>query len=299
MHPEKKHIDLHIHSNYSDGALSPEALVSLARQRGIAAIAITDHDTMAGIPEAYDVGRKQNVELIPGVEISALHNGTSMHILGYGLDHEEEGLQRGLGVLQDARRTRNQGIITKLNTLGIHISLGELSRPNGGQIGRPHIARLLVKKRVVKTVNQAFALYLRNKGSAFVDSYKFPAEEAIGMIRSAGGLAFLAHPASLDPSLALLPALFRDLKEMGLSGFELYYPKHSATTWRTLKKMGDEAGLLFCGGSDFHGDMRRDTPLGGNSKFNQVPYNVWLVMQDALKIVKNERLPSANSPSRS
>ena len=282
MQTENKRIDLHVHSSFSDGTLAPKNLVALARQRNVAAIAITDHDTMAGIPEALDEGRNQEVEVIPGIEISALHNGTAMHMLGYGLNHEGPGLQEGLTALQEARHIRNKGIIAKLNKMGIKINLAELTRPSGGQIGRPHIASLLVKKGVVKTVNQAFFRYLKNNGPAFVDSYKLPAAEAISLIKNAGGLAFLAHPAGIDPTLSSLAVLLEDLKNLGLSGLELYHPKHSAKTRNILEKLGEDIGLLFSGGSDFHGDLNKDIKLGGNSQFDHVPFELWQEIQKKL-----------------
>ena len=297
MQTEKTRIDFHIHSSYSDGILSPKALVGMARKRGVAAIAVTDHDTMAGTPEAIDEGNKQGVEVIPGVEISALLNDISMHILGYGLNYEESGLQEGLAVLQKARHDRNLGILEKLNKLGIAIDFAELRRSTVGQIGRPHIARLLVKKRVVKSVHQAFLLYLKKNRPAFVDSYILPAAEAIRMIREAGGLAFLAHPASIDPTLASLPALLRALKDMGLAGLELHHPNHSAKTRKILRKMGEDTGLLFSGGSDFHGDISKEKPLGGGSKFDHVPYEFWQEMQHTLAAHKTHKCSSSKALS--
>ncbi len=286
MQTTKKRIDLHVHSHYSDGTLSPRSIMELARKKDIAAVAITDHDTMEGIPEALAYGQEQNVEVISGVEISAQHNNVSIHILGYGFDHQDPTLQKSLAILQEARIVRNQGIISKLNKLGVAIDLAELTQHHVGQIGRPHIARLLTKKGVVKSVNQAFFLYLRNNGPAYVESYKFPLEEAISIIRKAGGLAFLAHPVCIDPTLKTLPGLLHDLKNLGLDGLELYYPNHSARAQKILKKIGEDEGLLFSGGSDFHGDIRKDIPLGGSSKAGYVPYDLWRILLNALKSAK-------------
>ena len=286
MQTIQKRIDLHVHSHYSDGTLSPRSIMELARKRGIAAVAITDHDTMEGTAEALAHGREQNVEVISGVEISAQHDNIAMHILGYGLDHQDPVLQKKLTVLQDARNVRNKGIISKLENLGVDIDLAELTRHNVGQLGRPHIAKLLQKKGVVRSINQAFFLYLRRNGPAYVESYKFPAAEAISIIQNAGGLAFLAHPACIDPSLKSLPRLLHDLKILGLDGIELYYPNHSAKTHKILKKTGEDEGLLFSGGSDFHGDIRKDIPLGGSAKSGYVPYDFWLLLLSALKSAK-------------
>lgn len=281
-HTMIKRIDLHTHSNYSDGTLSPAALVDLAKKNNVAAIAVTDHDTMAGTSEAIGQGIKQGVEVIPGIEISAKHNDIAIHILGYGLDQDEPNLRQSLDKLQKARRTRNQAITAKLNNHGIELELAELRQLGKGQIGRPHFARLLVKKGVVKTVNAAFARFLKRGGSAYVECYKLPAAEAIQMIKNAGGLAVLAHPGSIDPTLATLPALLQSLKDNGLAGLELYYPTHSIKICKALKKIGEELDLLFCGGSDFHGDIRKDLPLGGSKKTGRVPYDVWVAMKEKL-----------------
>ena len=289
MPPLIKRIDLHIHSHYSDGTLSPQEIMELARKRGIAAVAITDHDTVAGTPEAFTHGRNQNVEVVSGVEIGAEHNGVSMHILGFGFDYLNPRLQESITILQEARRTRNQEIILKLKKLGVKIDLDELNQHTVGQIGRPHIARLLVKKGVVRSANQAFFQYLKKNGRAFAKGYTFSAAEAIDIIRTAGGLAFLAHPASIDPTLQSLPALLRELKDLGLAGLELYYPGHSAKIQKILRDMGKEEGLLFSGGSDFHGAIRKDIPLGGSSKLDHAPYDLWLALQDALKSGKNNQ----------
>lgn len=283
-----KRIDLHIHSNYSDGTLSPSDLVALAKKNGLAGIAITDHDTMAGTSEAISQGLKQGVEIIPGIEISAKFNDIGIHILGYGLNQNNPDLQNGIDKLQKARQARNQKIIEKLNTLDINMESSDLEKLGRGQIGRPHFARLLVKKRVVKSVNAAFYRFLKKGAEAYVECYKLPAPEAINMIRKAGGLAMLAHPESIDPSLVKLPNIIKALKDNGLAGIELYYPTHSIKTYKLLKKTGEDLGLIFCGGSDFHGDIRNNLPIGGSKKKAHVPYEVLAIIKEQLSQINKQ-----------
>ena len=264
-------IDLHTHSTCSDGLLTPTALLALASRRGLAAIALTDHDTVAGLPEALAQGTVTGVEVISGIEISSGLDGVSLHILGYGFNHEHPGFLAFLKGLQQARRTRNQGILARLHALGISITNEELARIAGDQVGRPHFARLLVQKGLAKNTQDAFSRYLKRGGPAFVEHAKPQAEEAIGHIAEASGLAVLAHPACSDPSLDKIPALVAQLKNYGLAGIETFYPTHSKKVCRFLQTLAARHGLLLSGGSDFHGDKHPATPLGGSAKTIRVP----------------------------
>ena len=273
-------IDLHIHSTFSDGVLKPADIIDLAASQGLKAIAITDHDTAAGTDEAMHRGSERGIEVITGIEISSWHGDTSMHILGYRFNHEDKQFNSRLQLLQDGRETRNARIIENLNTLGINVDFSELLHYSEyGQTGRPHIARLLVDKGVTKTIDLAFKYYLRRGAAAYAERFRFSAHDAIAMIREAGGVAVLAHPSSLDPTLHSIPSLLKDLSRVGLEGVEVYYPSHSPKTVKALLKMADEIGLLITGGSDFHG-MERS---GGNTdqwlhKTN-VPYYIVAAMK--------------------
>ena len=250
-------VDLHIHSTYSDGLLSPVELVDLSCSHGLAAIAITDHDTAAGTPEAMARGVKKGIEVISGIEISSWHNETSMHILGYNFISNDAQFNSRLQLLQNGRETRNVRIFENFKKLGIRLDIAELLRYSEyGQTGRPHIARLLVDKGISKTVDQAFKEYLGRGAAAYAERFRFSAKDAIGMIRDAGGIAVLAHPANLDPTLRTIPPLLRALSKVGLGGVEVYYPSHSPNTVKALLKMARELDLLITGGSDFH-DMQR------------------------------------------
>lgn len=268
-------IDLHIHSTFSDGVLRPSEIVDLASRQGVAAIAITDHDTAAGTAEAVKRGGELGLEVLAGIEISSWHGDTSMHILGYCFDHEDKEFSSRLQLLQDGRQIRNAKIIENLNKLGIRVDTSELLQYSEyGQTGRPHIAKLLVDKGVTRTIDLAFKHYLGRGAAAYAERFRFSARDAIAMIREAGGIAVLAHPASLDSTLRSIPGLLRELCSVGLDGVEVYYPAHSRKTVKALLKMADEFGLLITGGSDFHGMERTGHNLEDWRKSTRIPYEL-------------------------
>jgi hypothetical protein len=272
-------IDLHIHSTYSDGILTPTELVDLASRIGLKAIALTDHDTMAGLPEALARGREQSIEVVPGVEISADHDGRSLHILAYR-PRENRELQEMMARLQQSRRSRNEQIIANLNRLGIAVTALELQPYSPtGQMGRPHIARLLVDRGVVKTADQAFGRYLKKGGLAYAESDKLSAIEVVRTIAGADGIAVLAHPIHADPGLTRLPPLLLALVPAGLAGLEVYYPSHSAAAVRELKQLAARHGLLLTGGSDFHGNSHSGASLGGIGNTLRISYELLAAMK--------------------
>jgi predicted metal-dependent phosphoesterase TrpH len=257
-------IDLHTHSNASDGSFPPRKVVRLAKERGLQALALTDHDTIDGLAEAVAAGQEFGLEIIPGVEISARHANGSMHILGYFLDYESEILARRLVVLKQARKDRNPQIIAKLNDLGIPLTMEQVERiSGGGQVGRPHIARALYEGGYVRSLQEAFDVYLGNNGRAYVSKFRFPPEEALAMIRDAHGIPVLAHPFTLGlhTSETLRP-LLQELMAQGLAGMECYYPEHSSAQEDLYLSLARELGLLITGGSDFHGDNKPEVTLG-------------------------------------
>lgn len=254
-------IDLHIHSTLSDGTLSPVEIVAAARKKGGGVLSITDHDTMAAYPEVVLEGQKQQVEVLPGIEITAHQQELSLHILGFGLQHDSPALATGLRAIQQARHERNQKILAKLNSFNIIISSADL--PQGsGQTGRPHIARALVTKGIVRSEQEAFARFLRKDGAAYVKRQLLPVAQAILLIREAGGLAVLAHPGSLKLGEAELGVLIRQLMALGLSGLEVYHPMNSEKMLQFLKKFCHTSDLVSTGGSDFHGREGDKAPLG-------------------------------------
>jgi predicted metal-dependent phosphoesterase TrpH len=257
-------VDLHTHSTASDGSLTPRELVRLAKERGLAAIALTDHDTVDGLPEAMAAGAEFGLEVIPGVEISARHLLGSMHILGYFLDYTSPRLAERLAVLKQARKERNPRIVAKLNALGIPLTLAQVEAvAGGGQVGRPHIARALLVGGYVRDLQEAFDIYLGNQGKAYVSKFRFPPEEALAMIREAGGIPVLAHPFTLNlHTLPDLRRLLQELQPLGLAGVECYYPEHSPEQEALYLRAARDAGLLVTGGSDFHGDNKPEVSLG-------------------------------------
>jgi predicted metal-dependent phosphoesterase TrpH len=267
-------IDLHIHSTYSDGTMSPAAIVALAKESGIQTISITDHDTMDGVEEALEHGRQTGVEVIPGIEVSTWLENVPMHILGYWCRPDDENLHQRLKKLQDARMERNRQILAKLQALNILISEEELTCYSvHGQAGRPHIAQLMVDKKAVATLEQAFFSYLRRGAAAYAERFKYYADETIDMIREAGGVAILAHPGSLDSTLETTLDLLLKLKKLGLAGVEAYYPTHNSFAVNRIKQMAETLGLVITGGSDFHGSNRSKSPLGGTKKF-RIPHQI-------------------------
>ncbi|MBM4284514.1 MAG: PHP domain-containing protein [Deltaproteobacteria bacterium] len=283
-------IDLHTHSTASDGSLTPAAVVRLARERGLAAIALTDHDTIDGLPEAIRAGVEEGVEVVPGVEISARHPGGSMHILGLLVDYDDGLLDRRLAVLKQARRDRNPQIVAKLNSLGIPVSLDEVEAVSGGgQVGRPHIARALLERGAVRSIQEAFDLFLSNRGRAYVGKFRFPPPEAIAMIRESGGVPVLSHPFTLNVhSVRELRTLLVDLKRMGLAGLEVFYPEHGPDLEGLYRELAKELDLLITGGSDFHGDNKPEVELGRIACQGKITHE----LLDALKEWKMRRDPA-------
>jgi 3',5'-nucleoside bisphosphate phosphatase len=257
-------IDLHIHSTFSDGSMSPTELVEYAYRQGLAAISITDHDTIDGIKEAACAGKRLGVEVVEGLELSIKHRGKELHLLGYLFKTDENALHLALQRLQAARLDRNSRILTKLDDLGVKIELSDLEKVSGhGQCGRPHIAQLLIQKGVVKNMDEAFEKYLASGGSAYAQRQVLQAGEAIAMIKNAGGLAVLAHPQQLEKSGQDVGTLIGVLRAEGLDGVEVYYPTHSRHFKKKLIALAKKHDLLITGGSDYHGSIRPGTTLAG------------------------------------
>ncbi len=282
-------IDLHAHSTASDGSLTPTELVRHARALGLRAIALTDHDTIAGNDEAAQAAAELGVEVVPGVEMSSHYPTGTMHILGYYLDFADPGLQEELARLQRVRAERNLVIAEKLRALGIDLDFEEvlaLAGP-GGQVGRPHFARALLQKGIVGSIDEAFERYLRKGAPAYSAKFRLPPAEAISLIRQAGGVAVLAHPFTLhldnDPPRFL--ALLCELQELGLAGLEVLYSEHSLQQERLYFAAAERCGLLVTGGSDFHGENKEDTELGRGHGNLSIPYRLLEDMKKAHRML--------------
>ena len=257
-------VDLHLHSIYSDGTASPSELAAMAAQHSLSAISLTDHDTVEGTFELQEQARRHNLTVIPGLEISADHDGTPVHILGYGIDPASAELQQWLIPLQEGRSQRNARIISKMRQLGHVIGPDELRSVSGlGQAGRPHIARLLVDKGIVSSINEAFTRYLRRGGSAWFGRFAYSTAESIAMIHRAGGLAVLAHPGQILLKSGTLPLLIARLADYGLDGLEVYYPAHQPAVHKRLKVLARKYALVVTGGSDYHGHNKKYSVMAG------------------------------------
>ncbi|RPH50603.1 MAG: PHP domain-containing protein [Desulfobacteraceae bacterium] len=282
VYSNNRSIDLHIHSTASDGTFSPCEILALATKLNLAAIAITDHDTIDGSKDAIDKGIPSEIKFLTGVEISAapplsFSCSGSIHILGYSLRLNDPVLNQTLYTLQMARKNRNPGIIERLKNIGFDISIEEVTELAGsGQTGRPHIARLMTEKGFAGSINEAFDKYLGKGKPAYVDKYRIECDEAIKIITGAGGIPVLAHPSLIniynDKGLEDLVAA---LKEMGIKGMEVYYPEHSKAQVSCYMKLAKKHKLLITGGTDFHGSLKPDISMGSGRGNFHVPYNLY------------------------
>ncbi len=282
-------IDLHIHSTASDGTFSPAEILALAQDLNLAAIAITDHDTINGSKEALGIGVPPSLKFLTGVEISASpppsfpYSG-SLHILGYSIKIDNPLLNKTLATLQEARKTRNPGIIDRLNSMGIAVSMDELlNEVGGGQLGRPHIARLMVKKGYVESIKEAFDKYLGKGKPAYVDKYRIDCSRAIEVILDAGGIPVIAHPYLLNPgNIEEIEEFVITLKAMGLKGIEVYYPEHSQDNISKLEDIANRHGLLMTGGTDFHGSLKPEIKMGSGKGNFLVPYILYEKLMESI-----------------
>ncbi len=241
-----KTLDLHVHSLYSDGRLEPEELAARAARNNVAALAVTDHDTMAGAAEKAAACARRGIECVHGVEISCELRGGEAHILSLFADPDSPELGR-IDFLSASRKRRMERMLEKLAAIGIDIRMEDLPVPADGVYGRPHLARALMAKGVVKSVNEAFKRYLYDAGPVHTEKTRLPAEEGIAVAKRLGGVAVLAHPG--------VSGWLGDLDEfarLGLDGVEVYHPKHGGETVARLLRLCGEKGLLVSGGSDFH-----------------------------------------------
>ncbi len=243
--------DFHTHSTFSDGTLSPTALIELAYRNGVRIMALTDHDTTDGLPEAFTCAAKlPGFTLVPGIEMSTDIPGNEVHILGYFIDTADSAFQAALARFQDSRLNRGQKMVEKLRQMGMGITWQRVQELAGeGAVGRPHIAQALLEKGYVTTFNQAFDLYLNRNGPAYVEREKMTPEEILELLLSAGGLPVVAHPRDLNG----LDGLLEGWKAAGLVGMEVYYQDYTETEIGHLKALADRHELIPLGGSDYHG----------------------------------------------
>jgi len=244
-------VDLHAHTTFSDGMLSPEDLVARAVDKRLAALAVTDHDTVEAIPRARAAAGAV-LQLVPGIEMSTAFEGADLHILGYYLDPEHGALRERLVGFQEERRRRALAIVERLRELGLPVDLDQvLALAGPGVIGRPHVAEAMVRAGLVTDFDEAFERYLGAQAPAYVPRPAFSPAEAIRLIHAADGVSVLAHPGSQMPD-----SVIERLRDEGLRGIEVWHPQHGGATVRRYQALAQRLGLLTTGGSDFHGEHR-------------------------------------------
>jgi len=260
----KRRIDIHIHTTASDGLLTPEEVVEIAKKEELSAISITDHDTIDGYLAAKKKAEQLEIELIPAVELSTSHKGEDFHLLGYLIDCENPEFLKKISSFQEERRVRGEKMVEKLNELGIDLSMETVKSIAGkGAVGRPHLADALLKEEFVHTYEEAFARYLGYHAPAYVSKRFLTPQEGIELIHLVRGVAVLAHPGTCRSQHAIY-----DFLELGLDGIEAYHSKHDRETAQHYINLANKLGLIYTGGSDCHG-RRGGKVLIGTVK---VPY---------------------------
>ncbi len=257
-------IDLHVHTTASDGQYTPAQIIEKASEKNIKVIAITDHDSFAGVNEAMTAGEKLGIKVIPGIELNISFPTGEFHLLGLGINNPSDSLKCIVENVIKYRNERNQAIISKMNEDGVQITLDELLTdfPNT-VIGRPHFAAELVKHGVVKTRQQAFDQYLARGRKWYTPRICTNLDEAIVAIRESGGVPVVAHPMSLYLSWGKLPDMLKDCYDKGVAGIEAFHPGARVTECLRLEELGRKIGFIITAGSDFHGEkIRADRKLG-------------------------------------
>lgn len=261
----KKKIDLHTHSTASDGTLTPGELAALAKEKGLSAVALTDHDTLDGVAVFQEACEALGIEAVTGVEISAKYK-TEMHILGLFVSLQDPVFREKLRMLKEARLERNRKVLTLIQRQGMKITEADFFQEGKKlgleHIGRAHIARALVEKGYASSIQDAFDQYLRKGRCCYAQRHTFSPEESIRMIKEAGGLAVLAHPVYITKEEEELRQLLKQLKSYGLDGVECYYSTYPPSYRDLCLRLSAELGLLPSGGSDFHADNKPDIELG-------------------------------------
>jgi 3',5'-nucleoside bisphosphate phosphatase len=268
-------IDLHTHSTFSDGSLTPEQLVEKAREVGLRAMALTDHDGTGGIGRFLAACARTGLCGIPGVEISADVKRGTLHMLGYFIDHEDQALEGVLRRIRAGREERNREILEKLNRLGFSLAWQEVAAYAGEDVvGRPHFAQAMVAKGYVESKDAAFDRFLAKGRPAYADRFRLSPADSIAAIVRAGGLAALSHPFTLGLGPQALREFVGELAGAGLAGIEVYYSEHTPQQTQEYRSLAESFGLTPTGGSDFHGDMNPAIALGSGFGSLRVPDEV-------------------------
>jgi len=268
------HIDLHVHSNWSDGTLTPREIVVLAKENGLRAVAVTDHDSVGGVPEAMSVGAELGVEVVSGVELSVSDGVSDIHILGYFVDHKDEHFVSELERFKAARLERVKKILAKLKQLEVDIELESVLKiAENGALGRPHVAEALLDSGYVDTFEEAFRRYIGHRSPAYVPKLLLSPKDAFRLVERAGGISALAHPGTVQRD-DLIP----EFVELGMRAIEVWHPKHDRGAVKYYMELAKRYGLAVTGGSDSHGLRTASASVGSE----RVPYSVLVSLREAL-----------------
>lgn len=268
--------DLHIHTTASDGLMNPDEVVRWSSIKRLAAIGITDHDTINGISLAINASSKYKVEIVPGIELSTSLDGEEIHILGYFIDYKKAWFLDILKKIQNSRFERAEKIVYKLNHMGIDVTLEQVINMAGGAaIGRPHIARAMIEKGYAGSIKEAFKFYIGKDCPAYAERYKLSCGEAIDIIKEIGGISVLAHP-----GLIKRKANIEKVIALGIEGIEVYHTKHDDGAVKNALDIASSRKLLITGGSDCHGIKRNNEPILGNCT---VDYKYVRMLKEASK----------------
>lgn len=270
-------IDLHVHSNCSDGTLSPSELVDHAIKKGLAAFALTDHDTVDGLGEAirYASGLPDAPEVIPGIELSTEYHGQDIHMVGLYIDYADKSFLNKLREFVDSRTNRNRKMCRLLQEAGLEVAYGDLLKAYpDAVITRAHYAGYLLEKGYVKSRQEAFDRYLGDHAPCFVPREKVTPAQAVRLILEAGGIPVLAHPILYHMGEKRLESLVAELKEAGLIGIEAIYSTYTSADERQIRMLAAKYGLLISGGSDFHGAAKPGLELGNGYGSLFIPYSL-------------------------
>jgi len=271
------YIDLHTHSTFSDGTLTPEEIVLLAKEKGLKAVAITDHDTLDGIDEFMWAGKKHGIETVPGIEFASYYDflgrKVEIHIVGLFIDHNNATIKTATEKIKQQRYERNIKMIEKLTEIGFPMTYDELYEISGcGNCTRAHYAQLMFKKGYTKTVNEAFDKYISLGLPGHVPRKLITPKEAIEIITAAGGIPVLAHAALYKLDYDAIRKLVKELKVCGLKAMEVMYSTFKPEQEREITRIAKEENLIFSGGSDYHGKNKADIDLGTGRGNLKIPY---------------------------
>ncbi len=276
-------IDLHMHSIFSDGSMTPEELIAEGVKSGLKGMALTDHDTVAGVARFLAAAEQAGMPALTGVEVSADVETGTLHILGYGIDVQNRMLQEHLRWIREGRDERNREILHKLNRMGIRITMEEVSRYAGADVvGRPHIAQALIAGNHARDKRDAFDRFLARGKPAYAERRRLESGSTLELIRLAGGVPVVAHPFTLKRAPRELKQFFSDLKGQGLGGIEVYYSEHTADMQKAFAALAKELGLLMTGGSDYHGAMSPGIHMGKGTGSLNVPDAVYSALAAAI-----------------